>query len=101
MQDQPLWSPSPALVAAANMTAFTRLVNERHGTKIRDYAELHRWSIDNLEAFWTAMWGFAGVIASTRGTRALIDADKMPGARFFPDARLNFAENLMRVKDDT
>jgi acetoacetyl-CoA synthetase len=94
--DQPLWSPTPAHVAQANLTAFMKLVNARHGLSIRDYAGLHRWSVERLEDFWTAVWDFGGVIAETRGASVLVDGDRMPGARFFPDARLNFAENLLR-----
>ncbi|HUL96078.1 MAG TPA: acetoacetate--CoA ligase [Usitatibacter sp.] len=100
MSEHPLWSPSPERVAGAQMTAFTKLVNERHGLKLGGYPDLYDWSIANLEAFWVALWDFGGVIAETRGERVLVDGDKMPGARFFPDARLNFAENLLRRKDD-
>jgi len=82
------------------MTAFMRLVNERHGVKLADYFALHAWSVANLDKFWTAVWDFCGVIAEKRGERVLADGDKMPGARFFPDARLNFAQNLMRRRDD-
>ena len=96
MSEQPLWTPSPERIAGARMTDFIALVNERHGTKIRDYFGLYDWSIANLEAFWVAMWDFGGVVAETRGKRVLIDGDKMPGARFFPDAKLNFAENLLK-----
>ena len=71
-----------------------------HGLAIADYAQLHRWSVDHLEDFWTAVWDFGGVIAETRGERVVADRDRMPGARFFPDARLNFAENLLRFRDD-
>ena len=99
MQETPLWSPSPRRVADANMTAFMGLVNERHGLALATYAQLYRWSIDHLEDFWRAMWDFGGVIAATRGERVLADPDKMPGARFFPDARLNFAENLLRAQE--
>ena len=77
------------------MTAFLKLVNERHGLKLRDYAALQAWSVANLEQFWVAVWDYGGVIGE-RGERVLIDAGKMPGARFFPDAKLNFAENLLR-----
>ena len=100
MSDKPLWSPSPESVAKANITAFMALVNARHGLDLRDYAGLYRWSIDACEDFWTAVWDFGGVIAETRGERVLVDGDRMPGAHFFPDARLNFAENLMRQRDD-
>src|SRR3954471_10747835 len=101
MPQQPLWTPSPDRVANANITRFTKLVNERHGTSLGDYAQLYQWSIGHLEEFWAAVWDFGGVIAQSRGTRVLADRDQMPGARFFPDAKLNFAENLLRGKDDS
>ncbi len=96
----PLWTPSPDRVAAANLTGFRDRISERHGVDLPDFAALYDWSIDNLEAFWTALWDECGVIAETRGERVLVDGDKMPGARFFPDARLNYAENLLRRRDD-
>jgi len=99
MQETPLWSPSPQRVADANMTAFMLRVNERHGTALATYAQLYRWSIDHLEDFWAAMWEFGGVIAEKRGERVIADRDRMPGARFFPEARLNFAENLLRRQE--
>jgi len=98
--DKPLWKPGPGAIASARISAFIELVNERHGTKIAGYEALYAWSIGNLEAFWAAMWDFGGVIAGKRGERILVDGDRMPGARFFPDARLNFAENLLRVRGD-
>ncbi len=67
MTDQPLWAPSPERAAASNMAAFMKFVNERHGTKLADYAALHRWSVDSMEEFWVAVWDFCGVIAETRG----------------------------------
>ena len=99
--DTPLWTPSPASVAKANMTAFMKHVNERHGLKVANYSQLHTWSVTHMAEFWTAVWDFCGVVAQERGTRALVDKDQMPGARFFPDAKLNFAENLLRKRDDT
>src|SRR5712691_12782047 len=100
MQQKPLWTPSPERVEGANITAFMKQVNERHGQSLRSYPQLYQWSIDHLEDFWTAVWDFGGVIAETRGSRALVDKDRMPGARFFPNARLNFAENLLRRRDE-
>src|SRR5579864_7056280 len=94
--DKPLWKPSAEGIASARITAFIELVNARHGTKIAGYEDLYAWSIGEMEAFWVALWDFGGVIAQTRGDRILVDGDKMPGARFFPDAKLNFAENLLR-----
>jgi acetoacetyl-CoA synthetase len=101
MNDKPLWSPSPERIANANVTAFMKLVNERHGLALGDYHQLYQWSIEEPQAFWVATWDFGGVVAQTRGDRVLADAGTMPGARFFPDAKLNFAENLLRRRDDT
>ena len=100
MNDKPLWIPSPERIAQANITAFTKLVNGRHKLALDGYGALYRWSIEHLEDFWVALWDFGGVIAEARGERTLVDGDKMPGARFFPDAKLNFAENLLRRRDD-
>jgi len=83
------------------MTAFMQRVNQRHGVSLATYHDLYQWSIDNLEAFWSEVWDFGGVIAQTRGERVLADGHRMPGARFFPDAKLNYAENLLRNRDDT
>ena len=101
MSKQPLWTPSAERVAGANITRFTALVNKRHDLRLSGYPQLHQWSIDHLEDFWSALWDFGDVIAETRGERVLADRDKMPGARFFPDAKLNFAENLLRRRDES
>jgi acetoacetyl-CoA synthetase len=101
MQVKPLWTPSPERIARAHATSFIGRVNELHGLGLHGYGDLYRWSIERPEDFWREMWDFGAVIAQTRGERVLVDGDKMPGARFFPDARLNFAENLLRRCDDT
>jgi acetoacetyl-CoA synthetase len=97
--DQPMWVPSPKGVAASNMTAFMQFVNEQYGVDADSYDELHAWSITDRERFWHSIWQFCGVIASTRGDTVLEESDRMPGARWFPQARLNFAENLLRSRD--
>jgi acetoacetyl-CoA synthetase len=81
----PLWIPSPARIAQANLTRFGQG---------RPYAELYEWSVEKPLEFWDAMWEFGGVIG-TKGSRIAIDMDRMPGATFFPDATLNFAENAL------
>ncbi|HEX3059819.1 MAG TPA: acetoacetate--CoA ligase [Usitatibacter sp.] len=96
MQGKPLWSPSAKRVADAHITRFAAEVGKRHRAKLPDYHALWQWSIDHLEEFWTSMWDFAGVISGKRGRRVLVQGDMMPGARFFPDVRINFAENLLR-----
>ena len=97
--NQPLWTPSPKRVAATNLTAFTRFVEEQYGVNAQNYTELHAWSCNDREQFWQAIWQFCGVVGSTQGDIILLDRDRMPGARWFPQARLNFAENLLRKRD--
>jgi len=97
---EPLWRPTPAAIAGANMTAFMRLVHSRHNVAVGDYQALHRWSVDNPGDFWSTLWDYAGIVG-VRGEVALVDADRMPGARFFPDGRLNYAQNLLKRRDDS
>ena len=98
-RQEPLWIPSPERAARATMTAFRAFVFERHGLTLPDTPALHRWSLEEPALFWEAVWDFFGVIGE-KGERRLIDGDKMPGARFFPDAVLNFSENLLRLHPD-
>jgi len=97
-----LWQPPPERIARANITEFARRISAATGEPLSGYATLWRWSNDECEAFWRAMWDYAGIIG-TRGERTLVDPSRMPGATWFPDARLNFAENLLkrRASDDT
>jgi acetoacetyl-CoA synthetase len=95
----PLWRPSPERVEAAQLTRFRRLVESRHGGGVRSYSDLHRFSIEHPAEFWEAMWDF-GVIVGDREGPTVRHLEKMPGAKFFPGARLNFAENLLRRRDD-
>ncbi|HEB95683.1 MAG TPA: acetoacetate--CoA ligase [Sedimenticola thiotaurini] len=96
----PLWQPGAARIAQTGMDRFRRLAASRHRLDLPDYAALYRWSIEQPEAFWSLLWEECGVVAQRRGERVLVDGDRMPGARWFPDARLNFAENLLRRRDD-
>jgi acetoacetyl-CoA synthetase len=97
----PLWTPSAERVAQANVTAFAAAVGRKHGADVGDYAKLWRWSVDHKQDFWRELWEYSGVIGEP-GTRILDDAQRMPGAKWFPDARLNFAQNLLerRRPDD-
>ena len=97
---QPLWRPSPDRAAAAQLTRFIAEVERRWGFAAADFAALHRWSVAHKEEFWQTLWTFGGVVAETRGETVLADGERMPGARWFPEARLNFAENLLRRRDD-
>ena len=96
---QPLWTPSPERVERANVSKFASLVAEREGIELPDYQSLHRWSIGSDEKFWSAVWEFCGVLGDTGSDTIVQNREQMPGARWFPDARLNFAENLLRRRD--
>ena len=97
--DTPLWQPSAAKIDAANMTAFMRAAESKYGARIPDYATLYDWSIREPAEFWRLVWEFCGVIAEQQGDVVVEDFDRMPGARWFPQARLNFAQNLLRRRD--
>lgn len=98
---EPLWVPSAKRIAAEPITAFTAFCSE-HSAIAADasYAELHRWSVQSPELFWSALWDFSAVRASTTGADVLSDGERFPGARWFSGARLNYAENLLRRRDD-
>ncbi|EFM61233.1 acetoacetyl-CoA synthase [Brucella sp. NF 2653] len=97
--DNPLWQPDGARIAASNLEQF-RIRAERHtGLSLPDYAALHRWSVEDRAGFWQLVWDFCAVIGE-RGDTALVDRGHMRAAKFFPEARLNFAENLLRHKGD-
>jgi acetoacetyl-CoA synthetase len=93
---EPLWQPSTARIEAANLTAFMGQIEHDWGASCQGYGELYDFSITEMEKFWSSVWDFCGVIAERRGRVVLEHPEAMPGARFFPEARLNFAENLLR-----
>lgn len=95
-----LWEPSPERTAAANMTRFTAFVNERHQMVLDSYAALYRWSVHDIPSFWAAAWEFLEIEASVPYEAVVDDLSHFPGASWFPGARLNFAENLLRYRDD-
>lgn len=96
----PLWQPSQAAIDATQMAALMRRIEQSTGTHLNDYHDLHTWSVNHLEAFWSLWWDEAGVMAKTKGDVVLERPDAMPGARWFPQARLNFAENLLKRRDE-
>ena len=94
-----LWEPSARAVEEAQLTQFARQVVRKRRLELNSYPDFYRWSIERPEEFWGDLWDFCGVVASRKGSTVLVDGDKMPGARWFPEARLNLAENLMRRGD--
>lgn len=95
----PLWKPTETQIKNAQMTRFIEHVNNRHNRKFESYHELYRWSVDNLADFWAEVWSFVGIRASAEYDN-VIDNMEMPGAKWFTGARLNFAENLLRYRDN-
>ncbi|MFW6067729.1 MAG: acetoacetate--CoA ligase [Myxococcota bacterium] len=98
---EPLWRPSPERIEHARIAAFAQSAEKRWGRSFPDYRSLWEWSVECREEFWKSVWDECGVIAETRGEHVLKNRDAMPGAKWFPDARLNFAENLLRRRDDS
>ena len=90
----PLWTPNPATVGQTRMAQLIAAKGKAN------YAELWQWSVDEPEAFWSELWDFCGAVGE-KGTKIVVDRSKMPGARWFPDAKLNYAENLLQQRDDS
>ncbi|WP_137819758.1 acetoacetate--CoA ligase [Pseudomonas sp. 2FG] len=97
--NQPLWTPSPARIAATRMDAFRRFVNRRHSLQLADYPALHAWSVEQREAFWLAIVEFFEIRFSRQPRAVLEEGPAMPSAQWFPGATLNFAEHLLRRRD--
>jgi acetoacetyl-CoA synthetase len=95
-----LWRPSEERIKSTNMYRFMGFINERYGKDFGEYAPLYQWSIENIPDFWAALWEFVNVKASQPYSQVVDDLTKMPGAKWFSGARLNFAENLLRYRDD-
>ena len=96
--DQPLWQPSEARKNSSNLARFMEQVGDDWSVAIADYDALRAFSLAEPQKFWQSVIDFGGLVAETWGTRVLEGADKMPGAAWFPDARLNFAENLLHLR---
>jgi len=94
MDQQALWRPGAERIGSARLSAFMAAVNARWNAGCSDYPSLWRWSVANPEAFWTSVWDDCGALGE-RGETVLEDGDRMPGARWFPQAQLNYAQNLL------
>ncbi len=95
-----LWQPSKERVEESNLVAFMAAAKRRFGVVAADYAALWRWSVAAPDQFWRLVWEFCGIVGDGPGEVVVDDPSRMPGARWFPEARLNFAENLLRRHDD-
>lgn len=95
-----LWSPSAERVSQANVTRFIEFVNRTHGLTLESYRQLSDWSVERIPDFWASMWHFAEMKASRPYDMVVDDLSRFPGAKWFPGAELNFAENLLRHRDN-
>ena len=95
-----LWEPSRERIERSNMYRFMGMVNERFGKNFKDYEALYGWSVENLPDFWASLWDFVEIKASRGCDRIVDDPGKMPGTVWFEGARLNFAENLLKYRDE-
>jgi acetoacetyl-CoA synthetase len=95
-----LWQPTQEQIEQSNMYRYMQVVNQRYDQRFESYDDLYRWSVEAIPDFWASIWDFMAVRASQPYERVLDDVTKMPGARWFEGARLNFAENLLRYRDD-
>jgi acetoacetyl-CoA synthetase len=90
-----LWQPKLKRQKNAHITRFMTLCSKQRNIEIINYPELYQWSINDSPAFWDMLWDYAEVVAEKKGDQVVLDKEKMPGAKWFPDARLNYAENLL------
>ena len=95
-----LWEPSKEQIEKSNMYRFLGFINKKYNQNFTAYDPLYHWSVNNIPDFWAAMWEFAEIKASKTYDQVIEDVTKMPGAKWFPGAQLNFAENLLRYRDD-
>jgi len=95
-----MWKPSVEQIERSQMFEFKEFINTRHGLNLGSYQNLHEWSVDNIHEFWASAWEFFDIIHTQPYTQVVDDVSEMPGAKWFTGARLNFAENLLRRRDD-
>ena len=96
-----IWEPAKERIEGANINRFMRFAREQtNNDDLRSYAPLYDFSIRQPERFWQLVWEFCGIRATGDFDEVLVDGDKMPGAKWFPGVRLNFAQNLLRFKDE-
>ncbi len=97
---QPLWVPSEERQAGSNIRRFIEQLDRTHDLQISNYQQLYNWSVNEISDFWAVMWEFAGIKASRAYDVVIDDVHHFPGANWFPGSRLNFAENLLRYRDN-
>ncbi|MBU1014485.1 MAG: acetoacetate--CoA ligase [Bacteroidetes bacterium] len=100
MNNTKLWQPNPEKASASQMQEFLNLIRDKYHLAENSYAHLHQWSVENPADFWEEFWNYSNIIHSEKYTSVVDDPQKMPGAKWFTDAKLNYAENLLQRRDD-
>jgi len=100
MTNKVMWTPSQNQLDRAQMTHFRLGVNTKYGLSLNTYEDLYQWSLDQAPEFWSEVWHFGDIIAHAPATEVVDDLTKMPGAKWFAGSRLNYAENLLRFRDE-
>ena len=100
MEDKILWKPKKSVAEKSQMFAFMQRINEKFGCNCREYYDLHAWTLSHVSEFWGDFWDYAKIIHSEEQTKVVDDPNRMPGAKWFEGARLNFAENLLQRRDE-
>jgi len=95
-----LWEPSKKWIKNAEVTHFITFANKEYGEEIKGGKDLYKWSVEKISDFWEAMWNFSRIIASKSYDKAVEDLSVFPGTKWFPGAKLNFAENLLKYRDN-
>ncbi len=100
MSESPLWQPTAERATSTQLLQFMECVAARRGLRFGNYTELHRWSVEDSDGFWTELAHFADIRGDGSLAPAVLHPERMPGARFFPNLRINFAEHLLRCRDE-
>ncbi|MGH8486862.1 MAG: acetyl-coenzyme A synthetase N-terminal domain-containing protein, partial [Pseudomonas sp.] len=100
MNESPVFEPNAERIAATRLTAFMHVAQSRCDRPFTDYDTLWRWSVEEIEQFWPLVWTFCGGVGDL-GEKVLEEGERMPGARWFPNARLNYAQSLLARRDDS
>jgi len=96
---KPLWVPSEDRIKNSNLSKYSDFLEKEYNLQFKNYSELHSWSVTDIEIFWESIWKFSGVIHS-KAYKRILNNRIMPGANWFEGAELNFAENLLKFRDD-
>ncbi|MGC8716070.1 MAG: acetoacetate--CoA ligase [Thermoplasmata archaeon] len=95
-----LWKPSSDLKDSSNIMKYIEFLNNKHKKNFKNYRDLYNWSIDNIPNFWESVWEFTGIIYTKKFERVIDDIERFPGARWFQGAELNYAQNILRYRDE-